>query len=76
MTKNECLSGYFTMMRQTIEHFGIPVSLYADRHTIFRSPNADKAEINSNLSANDTPVSYTHLDLDKIQIRYHPQTPR
>lgn len=54
MTKNECLAGYFTMMRQTIEHFGIPVSLYADRHTIFRSPNADKAEINSDLSANDT----------------------
>lgn len=54
MCKNECLNGYFTMLKMIIENFGIPVSLYADRHTIFRSPNADKADVDSNLSVNDT----------------------
>lgn len=54
MTKNECLRGYFNMARRMIENYGIPVSLYADRHTIFQSPNKEKAEFDSSLNANDT----------------------
>jgi hypothetical protein len=37
--------------------FGIPDSIYADRHTIFRSPNADKAkavDAPSDMKANET----------------------
>jgi len=41
---NECMSGYHEVMRRTITVFGVPDSAYADRHTIFRSPNADKAK--------------------------------
>ena len=40
--KNECLDGYFSMMKQLIQIYGLPVSLYPDRHTIFFSPNLDK----------------------------------
>ena len=54
MTKNECLKGYFNMTRRMIENYGIPVSLYADRHTIFQSPNKEKAEFDSSIKANDT----------------------
>lgn len=57
MTKNECMLGYFEMLRRTIEDYGIPVSLYADRHTIFRSPNSDKLTVEDQLDgkhANDT----------------------
>lgn len=54
MTKNECLRGYFSMTERMIENYGIPVSLYADRHTIFQSPNKDKAEFDSSLHVNDT----------------------
>jgi hypothetical protein len=57
LCKNECMQGYFEMLRRTIDCFGVPVSLYADRHTIFRSPNADKIPIEKQLkgvSANDT----------------------
>jgi transposase len=57
LSKNECLQGYFEMLRRTIKRFGVPVSLYADRHTIFRSPNADKISIEKQLkgiSAKDT----------------------
>jgi transposase len=54
MCKNECLHGYFEMKRRTIRNYGIPVSTYADRHTIFQSPNRAKAEIDPKIKANDT----------------------
>jgi transposase len=57
MTKNECLHGYYEVMRQTIERNGVPVSVYADMHTIFRSPNAGKVTIEEQLegkAVNDT----------------------
>ena len=44
LCKNECMLGYYEVMRRMIGVFGIPDAIYADRHTIFRSPNADKAK--------------------------------
>jgi transposase len=57
MTKNECLQGYFETTRQIIEGFGVPVSIYADRHTIFLSTKAGKLTIEEQLQGkvcNDT----------------------
>ncbi len=34
ITKNECLEGYFNMMKVTLKEFGRPVSMYSDRHLI------------------------------------------
>lgn len=45
MTQNECLFGYLEMMRQCCLDFGIPQSLYSDRHTIFRSPKTGKLSV-------------------------------
>ena len=42
MTENECLQGYFSVMRQTVLGPGVPLSAYSDKHTIFRSPLTDK----------------------------------
>ena len=42
MTENECLHGYLTVMRQTVTGFGVPLQVYSDKHTIFRSPLAEK----------------------------------
>ena len=42
MTENECLQGYFSVMRQTVLGFGIPLAAYSDKHTIFRSPLTEK----------------------------------
>ena len=44
MTQNECLQGYFEVSRQTILGFGVPLSMYSDKHTIFRSPLTGKKE--------------------------------
>jgi len=38
LCKEECLEGYFEVVRQMIKGSGIPVSTYQDRHTIFFSP--------------------------------------
>jgi hypothetical protein len=54
MCKNECLHGYFEMLRRTICNFGTPISIYADRHTIFQSPNKARAVFDSSIQANDT----------------------
>jgi transposase len=37
-TRNECMRGYFETMRTGITAYGVPLALYSDRHTIFRSP--------------------------------------
>lgn len=66
MTKNECLEGYFTVFEQMIENFGIPTSIYADRHTIFASPKADKLTIEEELAgiqANDTQLGRAMREL-------------
>jgi transposase len=44
LCKNECMLGYHEVMRRMIGVYGVPDAIYADRHTIFRSPNADKAK--------------------------------
>ena len=34
----EDAAGYFLLVRQIVESHGLPLALYADRHTIFQSP--------------------------------------
>lgn len=38
MCKNECLLGYLEVLRQTLENFGIPISLYPDKYSVFFPP--------------------------------------
>ena len=63
MCKNECLYGYFHMFQMTIKNYGVPISVYADRHTIFRSPNQDKAAIDSTINVCDTQFGMAMRDL-------------
>ena len=37
-TKNESTAGYVTALGIGLEHYGLPMEIYSDRHTIFRSP--------------------------------------
>jgi transposase len=43
--ENECLNGYFEVKRQTILEYGLPVSVYVDRHIIFKAPSNTKLTI-------------------------------
>jgi len=49
LCKNECLQGYFEIMRSVLTNNGIPISIYADRHTIFVSPKDGKITIEEDL---------------------------
>lgn len=46
---NECMEGYFQVMRRLIDNYGLPTSIYCDRHTIFVSPLNDKLTIEDQL---------------------------
>jgi transposase len=57
MSKNECMQGYFEVLRSTITNNGIPISLYVDRHVIFVSPKEGMLTIEEELrgtAARDT----------------------
>lgn len=49
-TPNECLEGYFRIMKTVISNNGVPLAVYADRHTIFRSPKTDKLSLEDELN--------------------------
>jgi len=49
-TQEECMEGYFEIVRQIITNHGVPLSLYSDRHTIFVSPNDGKLSIEEQLA--------------------------
>ncbi|MEE0865953.1 MAG: ISNCY family transposase [Clostridia bacterium] len=38
MCKNKCLLGYLEVLRQTLENYGIPISLYPDKYSVFFPP--------------------------------------
>jgi len=52
----EDTEGYFRLTQQMIEKEGIPMSVYTDRHMIFRSPN-EKQTIEQQLNGEPEPLS-------------------
>ena len=53
----ETREGYFTVMKQAIQKYGIPLSLYSDRHTIFRSPK-ESLTLEQELAGETKPLSH------------------
>ena len=49
-TPNECMEGYFEVVRDIVGNQGVPLAIYVDRHTIFRSPDAGKLTLEDELS--------------------------
>lgn len=39
-SENECMAGCVAALGMGIERYGMPMAIYSDRHTIFRSPKA------------------------------------
>lgn len=65
----ETQEGYFTVMRQAIEAYGIPLALYSDRHTIFRSPN-EKLTLEQELAGESMPLSQFGKVMKELQITH------
>ena len=43
-TKNESTAGYVAALNIGLERYGLPMEIYSDRHTIFRSPRESSEE--------------------------------
>lgn len=67
-TQNECAEGYMTMLRQMCENYGAPISLYTDKHTIFRSPKTDKLTIEEELAGITVNLTQLGRAIDELGI--------
>jgi transposase len=68
MTKHECLHGYLEITRQMLLKHGIPVNIYADRHTIFRSPKADKLALEEQLEGKQVKLTQFQRAMDELGV--------
>jgi transposase len=66
---NECREGYSIVMQQGIKQYGIPLGLYSDRHTIFRSPN-EKLTIEQELAGETKPLSNFGKAMAELNIEH------
>ncbi|HET7588932.1 MAG TPA: ISNCY family transposase, partial [Solirubrobacterales bacterium] len=67
--EQEDLKGYFIITQQMIEQEGIPMSLYSDRHAIFRSRN-EKQTIEQELAGDPIPLSQFGEALQELGITH------
>ena len=65
----ECREGYSLVMQQGIRKYGIPLGLYSDRHTIFRSPN-EKLTVEQELAGEAKPLSHFGKAMAELQIEH------
>jgi transposase len=68
-TRNECMEGYSIAMQQGIREYGVPLGLYSDRHTIFRSPN-EKQTIDEELDGGQIPLSNFGKAIVELDIQH------
>jgi transposase len=68
LCQNECRLGYFEVMRQCILTHGVPLSLYSDRHTIFRSPKEDKLTTEELLHGKDKKFTQFGRAMDELGV--------
>lgn len=66
---NECREGYARVMQQGILRYGIPLGLYSDRHTIFRSPN-EKLTIEQEIAGETQPLSQFGMAMAELHIEH------
>ena len=65
-TRNECADGYNLVMQEGIKRYGIPLGLYSDKHTIFRSPK-EKLTVDQELDGEQVP----HSNFGKAMAELH-----
>ncbi len=71
-TPNECMEGYFEIVRQIVLNYGIPTNFYSDRHTIFRSPKKDKISIEDQLQGKRANLTQFGRAMDELGINMIP----
>lgn len=67
--KTECREGYSIAMQQGIKKYGLPLGLYSDRHTIFRSPK-EKLTVEQELAGETRPLSHFGKAMADLHIEH------
>lgn len=67
-TLNECSIGYIEALRQGMERYGLPMALYTDNHTIFRS--SKKLTEEEQISGMTVNLTDFGRGLDKLNINH------
>lgn len=68
MCKNECMQGYFEIIRQTLKNFGVPESIYADGSSIFFTTRKEKLTLEEQLSGIEQPNTQFGKIMDELGI--------
>lgn len=68
MCKNECMQGYFEVIRQTLKNFGVPENIYADGSSIFFTTKKDKLTLEEQLSGIEEPNTQFGKIMDELGI--------
>lgn len=71
MCKNECMQGYFEVIRQTLKNFGVPENIYADGSSIFFTTKKDKLTLEEQLSGIEEPNTQFNLFLKEYIKKYN-----
>lgn len=74
MCKNECLLGYLEVLRQTLENYGIPISLYPDKYSVFFPPKKvdDHITIEEQLSGRQKGITQFGKIVEELGIEMFP----
>ena len=74
MCKNECLLGYLEVLRQTLENFGIPISLYPDKYSVFFPPKKvdDHVTIEKQLNGREKGITQFGRIIEELGISIFP----
>jgi transposase len=57
--EHEDTVGYLLLLQEVIRQKGLPLSLYSDRHTIFRSPKQDKLTVEEQLAGAEPQTQFS-----------------
>jgi len=71
LCKEETLEGYFEVTRQMIKGFGIPISTYNDRRTVFVSPKG-KLSVEDQLDGKREPSTQFSRAMDTLGVKMIP----
>ena len=74
MCKNECLLGYLEVLRQTLETYGIPISLYPDKYSVFFPPKKvnDHITIEEQLNGREKGITQFGRIVEELGIEMFP----
>jgi transposase len=67
--RNECAEGYSLAMKEGIMKYGVPMGLYTDKHTIFRSPK-EKLTLDEELDGVRIPLSNFGAAMAELHIEH------